>query len=284
MNNTTPRNVWVIGDVQGCWSALQQLKTRLDFDETQDQLWFAGDLVARGEDSLSVLREVKRLHALGAAQTVLGNHDLNLLAVWRGFGRLKTKDNTAPILQAADCDELLNWLRQQPLLHFPSEQTVLVHAGIPPQWSAGQAAYRAAEVQGVIGAGDIALLDRYLDGMYGAEPTEWKDSLSGMDRLRYITNALTRMRLCTATGQLEFQFKDDLSAPMPLGYAPWFSWEPAQPATHKILFGHWASLQGKIQRPAVSALDGGCVWGGSLMAYRVSDGQILASGQGCAKG
>ncbi len=274
------RYQYLIGDLQGCFAALQALKDQLGFDEQQDCLYFAGDLVARGEDSLATLREVKRLSELGAANTVLGNHDLNLLAVWRGYQPLNAKDRTADIFAADDCDDLLNWLRQQPLLLEPNSHSVLVHAGIPPIWTLLQAKQYAREVQQVIAA-DYTQLDGFLSRMYGTEPHVWDSSLTGWERLRTITNYLTRMRLCDANGALDFKFKDDLNAPMPAGFKPWFEW-PSQVAPHtQLFFGHWAALQGQSLTANRWALDGGCVWGGQLIAYRLEDAQRFVSSKGC---
>ncbi|MEC7120212.1 MAG: symmetrical bis(5'-nucleosyl)-tetraphosphatase [Pseudomonadota bacterium] len=275
------RHDYIIGDVQGCFAALQQLKDLIEFDERQDCLWFAGDLVARGEDSLSTLREVKRLSDLGAAKTVLGNHDLNLIGVWRGFAKLRKKDLTEPILNAPDAAELLNWLRQQPLLLLPDARTVLTHAGIPPIWTVQQAAGYAQEVEAVLRA-DLAVLDQFLCEMYGNQPDRWDADLMGVARLRVITNYLTRMRLCTASGRLEFSFKDALEAEMPDGFLPWFDWQSIERTPRLRLFGHWAALEGKLPSLDVMPLDGGCVWGGSLLAYRLSDGQVFKSSSGCA--
>ena len=280
------RHQYVIGDLQGCFAALQALKIALDFDENQDCLWFAGDLVARGEDSLSTLREVKRLADRGAAKTVLGNHDLNLLAVWRGVAKLRKKDLTAPILAADDAQVLLDWLRQQPLLLLPNADTVLTHAGIPPIWTVAQTADYAREVEAILQS-DLSVLDRFLGQMYGDTPDVWQDELTGVARLRMITNYLTRMRLCAAGGRLEFSFKDSLDADMPDGFVPWFDWPSVEVAVgdkqpRRRLFGHWAALEGKIHNPQVLALDGGCVWGGALLAYRLSDGHWFRSSSGCA--
>ena len=275
------RHQYVIGDLQGCFAALQALKIALDFDENQDCLWFTGDLVARGEDSLSTLREVKRLADRGAAKTVLGNHDLNLLAVWRGVAKLRKKDLTAPILAADDAQVLLDWLRQQPLLLLPNADTVLTHAGIPPIWTVAQTADYAREVEMILQA-DLSVLDQFLGQMYGDTPDVWQDELTGVARLRMITNYLTRMRLCTADGRLEFSFKDSLDADMPDGFVPWFDWPSVEVAPRRRLFGHWAALEGKIHNPQVLALDGGCVWGGALLAYRLSDGHWFRSSSGCA--
>lgn len=275
------RHEYVIGDLQGCFAALQALKIVLDFDETQDCLWFTGDLVARGEDSLSTLREVRRLADMGAAKTVLGNHDLNLLAVWRGVAKLRQKDLTAPIFVADDAEMLLNWLRHQPLLLLPNAETVLTHAGIPPIWTVAQAAEYAHEVEAMLQA-DLSVLDRFLGQMYGDLPDCWQADVAGVVRLRMITNYLTRMRLCTAEGRLEFRFKDSLEAEMPDGFLPWFDWPSVESQPRRRLFGHWAALEGKIHNPQVLSLDGGCVWGGYLLAYRLSDGQWFKSSSGCA--
>lgn len=276
----TRRFHYVVGDLQGSFAALQALKRVIQFDETQDCFYFAGDLVARGEDSLSTLREVKRLNELGAAHTILGNHDLNLLAVWRGFQKIKNKDRTQPIFEAPDGDALLNWLRQQPLLIMPSPQHVIVHAGIPHIWTLAQAQQLAVEVAQAI-SGSLEDLDRFLSNMYGTQPDVWSDALQGAVRLRVITNYLTRMRLIDAEGRLEFEFKDSLDAPMPEGFKPWFTW-PGQVAPHQhILFGHWAALQGVDITTNMTAVDGGCVWGGQLLAYRLEDSQLFASASGC---
>lgn len=274
------RHQYIIGDLQGCFAALQALKDQLDFDEQQDCLYFAGDLVARGEDSLSTLREVKRLADVGAARIVLGNHDLNLLAVWRGFQKIKDKDRTQPIFAAADCDELLHWLRRQPVLLQPSASTVMVHAGIPPIWTLAQASQYAREVEKIL-AGELDHLDAYLGHMYGSQPDVWQAHLSGYERWRTITNYLTRMRLCDEHGRLEFDFKDDLNAPMPDGFKPWFEWPNQLQAHTNLFFGHWAALQGMQISPQIHALDGGCVWGGQLLAYRLEDKQLFTSATGC---
>lgn len=274
------RHSYLVGDLQGSFAALQALKEVVQFDEQQDCFYFAGDLVARGEDSLSTLREVKRLSEIGVAKTVLGNHDLNLLAVWRGFQDIKKKDRTAPIFAADDCDVLLNWLRQQPLLLQPNLQCVITHAGIPPIWTLVQANQYAREVEQVISA-NLVQLDNFLSQMYGTQPDVWRDDLVGAERLRTITNYLTRMRLCNAKGKLDFKFKDDVAAPMPQGFKPWFEW-PSQVAKEtQIFFGHWAALQGHTLEPKICALDGGCVWGGQLIAYRLEDAQRFVSSKGC---
>ena len=272
------RHQYVIGDLQGCYAAYLQLLKTLDFDPAQDKLWFAGDLVARGEDSLNTLRHVKALCEQGAAATVLGNHDLNLIAVWRGAAKLKNKDKTAPIFAADDCDELLEWLRRQPILAYPDEHTVLVHAGIPPHWSIEAAAGYAQQLEAQLQS-NLAQLDQLLPNLYSKEADEWHAGIEGFTKMRAIANYFTRMRLCKQDGSLEFSFSAGLDEAMPTDFLPWFEWQV--PRTRKILFGHWAALKGEIDLPHARALDGGCVWGNYLLAYRLGDGQVLTSGAGC---
>ena len=272
------RHQYVIGDLQGCHAAYLQLLETLDFDPNQDKLWFAGDLVARGEDSLSTLRDIKALCEQGAAATVLGNHDINLIAVWRGATKLKSKDKTAPIFAADDCDELLEWLRRQPILAYPDEHTVLVHAGIPPHWSIEAAAAYAKELESQL-QGSLEQLDELLPNLYSKKADKWHAGIEGFTKMRAIANYFTRMRLCQQDGLLEFDFTAGLDEPMPTDFLPWFEWQI--PRTRKILFGHWAALQGEIDLPHARALDGGCVWGNCLLAYRLSDSKVIASSAQC---
>lgn len=267
---------YVIGDVQGCFEALKALLKSIQFDPDQDFIWFAGDLVARGENSIGALRFIKKLVERGAAATVLGNHDLTLLAGARGLKKIKDKDHTRDVIDAIDSDDLIDWLRKQPLCLFPNEQTILTHAGIPRIWSAEQTAALAKEVEAVIGHEDFAVMDAFLQEMYGTQPDLWSDDLTGHDRLRCITNYLTRMRLTNAEGRLEFSFKDSLDDPMPEGFQPWFEFESQAAQTHQVIFGHWAALQGKSVHPQIQNVDGGCVWGNQLMAYRLEDRQLFA--------
>lgn len=271
------RHQYVIGDLQGCYAAYRQLLNKLQFDPDQDKLWFAGDLVARGEDSLSTLRDIKSLCERGAAATVLGNHDLNLIAVWRGASNIK-KDKTEPIFDAVDCDELLEWLRHQPILAYPDEQTVLVHAGIPPHWSTEVAAGYAQELEKQL-RGDLEVLDQLLPNLYSKTADDWHARIEGHTKMRAIANYFTRMRLCKKDGTLEFGFSAGLDDPMPEGFLPWFEWQA--PRSRKILFGHWAAIKGEVDLPHARALDGGCVWGNQLLAYRLSDGHVVASSAEC---
>lgn len=267
---------YVIGDVQGCFAALKDLLKSIQFDANQDFIWFAGDLVARGEDSLGTLRFVKKLVDRGVAATVLGNHDLNLLACARGIKNIKAKDQTQDLIDAIDSDDLIDWLRHQPLCLMPNANTILTHAGIPLNWSAAQTLALAKEVEAVLRSDDFEQVDAYLSAMYGATPTRWSDDLEGQDRLRVITNYLTRMRLTDAEGNMEFEFKDALDAPMPAGFQPWFEYPSQTANTHQIIFGHWAALQGKRVSAQIQNVDGGCVWGEQLIAYRLEDQQTFA--------
>ncbi|WP_201556317.1 symmetrical bis(5'-nucleosyl)-tetraphosphatase [Psychrobacter sp. 72-O-c] len=272
------RHQYVIGDLQGCYGAYRQLLKTLDFDPTQDKLWFAGDLVARGEDSLNTLRDVKALCEQGAAATVLGNHDLNLLAVWRGATKIKKKDKTAPIFAAEDSEELLQWLRHQPILAYPDTHTILVHAGIPPHWSIEAAADYALQLEAQL-QGSLYQLDRILPHLYSKTVDDWHAGINGFTKIRAIANYFTRMRLCKQDGTLEFSFTASLDEVMPDDFAPWFEWQV--PRERKILFGHWAALKGEVDLPHARALDGGCVWGNYLLAYRLSDGEVITSSAHC---
>ncbi|ESK56697.1 symmetrical bis(5'-nucleosyl)-tetraphosphatase [Acinetobacter tjernbergiae] len=267
---------YVIGDVQGCFDALKVLLKEIRFDPDQDFLWFAGDLVARGENSVGVLRFVKKLADRGTAATVLGNHDLTLIACARGFKKAKAKDHTQDIIDAIDGDELIDWLRKQPLSLTPNEQTLITHAGVPCIWNAEKTIALAQEVQYAVGHEDLSVLDAFLVEMYGAQPDLWSDDLTGSARLRCITNYLTRMRLTDVDGRLEFEFKDALDAPMPTGFKPWFEFESQAAQTHQLIFGHWAALQGKTISQKIQNVDGGCVWGQQLVAYRLEDQQLFA--------
>ena len=276
MTGAEIRYNYVIGDVQGCFEALKALLKTIQFDPDQDFIWFAGDLVARGENSLGALRFIKKLVERNAAATVLGNHDLTLLAAARGIKAIKDKDNIRDVIDAIDSDDLIDWLRKQPLCVFPNATTVLTHAGIPTNWTAEQTAALAAEVEAVIAADDFDVVDAFLKEMYGKEPTLWSDELTGHARLRCIVNYLTRMRLTDSTGRLEFSFKDSLSDPMPECFKPWFEFASQAAQTHKVVFGHWAALQGKTISDSIQNVDGGCVWGHQLMAYRLEDEALFA--------
>ena len=267
---------YVIGDVQGCFEALKALLKKIQFDADQDFIWFAGDLVARGENSVGAIRFIKKLVDAGVAKTVLGNHDLNLLAVARGIKPIKDKDNIADVIHALESDDLIDWLRKQPLCLFPNEHTVLTHAGIPNIWTAEQAATLAKEVEAAIAHEDFNVVDTFLKEMYGKTPDIWSDDLEGNARLRCITNYLTRMRLIDENGRLEFSFKESLDDSMPEGFRPWFEFDSQAAKTHQVVFGHWAALEGKTISEKIQNVDGGCVWGHQLLAYRLEDKHVFA--------
>ena len=264
---------YIIGDVQGCFEALKALLKEIQFDADQDFIWFAGDLVARGENSIGALRFIKKLCERGGAATVLGNHDLNLLAVARGIKKLKDKDKIDDVIHALESDDLIDWLRKQPLCLFPNEHTVLTHAGIPSIWTAEQTATLAKEVEVVLSNDDFAVMDTLLNNISGTEPNLWLEELTGNARLRCITHDINRMRLTDAEGRLEFSFKDALDEPMPDGFQPWFEFDSKAAQTHQVVFGHWAALQGKTISDRIQNVDGGAVWGHQLIAYRLEDQQ-----------
>lgn len=257
-------SVYAIGDVQGCFNELQTLLDRLDFSPARDTLWFVGDLVNRGPHSLEVLRFVKGLGE--RAVTVLGNHDLHLLAVWQRHPRhLKPKDTLGPIFDADDGDELLHWLRRQPLFHV--DETLgfaMVHAGLPPQWDLTTARQRAAEVEDVLRSDDFA---EFFTHMYGDQPNHWDDELAGWDRLRFIVNCFTRLRYCSRGGTLDLEAKGRPGS-QPEGYLPWFTVPDRHSAVSRVVFGHWSTL-GLQREENAFAIDTGCLWGGSLSALRL---------------
>jgi bis(5'-nucleosyl)-tetraphosphatase (symmetrical) len=255
--------IYAVGDVQGCYEELARLLETLRLDGSRDEIWFVGDLVNRGPDSLRVLRLVRSLGT--CATTVLGNHDLHLLALSHGNRARAGDRELAAVLAASDAPELLAWLRQQPLAHYrPELNTLVVHAGVPPQWDPLLTVKLAREVEQTLrGPGCQALMSV----IYGDEPDCWNPALAGFDRQRFIVNALTRIRYCTADGRLDFRQK---GAPedAPAGLVPWFSVARRASAAVRIVFGHWSTL-GLVQRPNLLGLDTGCVWGGSLTAVRL---------------
>ena len=259
--------IYAVGDVQGCYTELQQLLQRINFDPAADQLWLVGDLVNRGPDSLGVLRLVKSLG--DAAITVLGNHDLHLLAVAAGVAEVHGSDTLDDILNAPDRDELLNWLRAQRLLHVENG-LVLVHAGLLPSWTVAQAQMLAREAEAALN-GEQG--QQFLLRMYGNHPDHWQDDLSGYQRLRVITNAFTRMRICTLRGEMEFKFKGEVEQ-IPGGYLPWFEVPGRASANATVVCGHWSALGLKVT-PHVIALDTGCLWGGALSAIRLEDRAVF---------
>ena len=260
-------DTFAIGDLQGCAADLERLLDRIFSVSPDARLVFVGDLVNRGPESLRTLRLVKSLG--NRARTVLGNHDLHLLAVSHGVRSPGRSDTINDILNAPDRDELLDWLRYQPLALMANGHLV-VHAGVLPQWTAAQVIALSAEVEAKLQSDHWT---DFLNAMYGNEPAIWNDALQGADRLRCIVNALTRLRFCTADGQMEFATKEGLGN-APAGYMPWFDVPDRQTANVPVVFGHWSTL-GVVQRESLIGLDSGCVWGGKLSAMRLSDRLLL---------
>ncbi|MCV2401533.1 symmetrical bis(5'-nucleosyl)-tetraphosphatase [Marinomonas sp. C2222] len=257
---------YAIGDLQGCLTELLALLKKINYKPKHDRLWFAGDLVNRGPASLETLRFLKSLGK--NASFVLGNHDLHLLAIAYGHGDLKRKDTLGDILTAPDRDELIDWLVRQPLCQYDAKLNVIMtHAGVPPCWDLETTIKLAKEVEDTLRS-DSA--DQYFSEMYGNQPDTWKKKLKGMDRLRTITNYLTRMRFCDENSKLDLDSKEGIGTETK-GYAPWFQHPSQLPKDCHIVFGHWAAIEGKTRMANVHALDTGCVWGGRLTALRLED-------------
>lgn len=265
---------YAIGDIQGCFEALQRLLARFDFDPRSDRLWLVGDLVNRGPQSLEVLRFVRSLGA--SAVTVLGNHDLHLLMLAEGGKHQRDDDTLDEVLTAPDRDELLTWLRQQPLMHV-ERGFAMVHAGLLPQWSVEQARKLAGEVESALSAENYR---DFLAHMRGSEPKAWRDDLSGWARLRVIVNAMTRLRFCSRQGEMEFRSKGKVSSAPP-DYLPWFEVPQRASADQTLITGHWSALGLKLA-PGLLALDSGCFWGGQLSAVRLEDRAIFQASCGTA--
>ncbi|MGJ7916830.1 symmetrical bis(5'-nucleosyl)-tetraphosphatase [Massilia sp. LXY-6] len=266
---------YVIGDLQGCAHEAGLLLERIGADARamkDARILFVGDLINRGPESLAALRRMKALSESsgGRIEALLGNHDLHLLAVAAGVQKASRSDTLDEILAAPDCEELIAWLRRRPLAMFVDAH-LLVHAGVPPQWSAEQTMRLAAEVEAVLrGDGWIDFLAQ----MYGNEPDRWDDSLTGIERLRCIVNALTRMRLCWPDGRMDFLHKESDKGPEGSDLLPWFDVPGRRTAGVTVVFGHWSAL-GLVLRPNLVGLDSGCVWGGKLTAVCLDDRTLL---------
>ena len=263
-------STYAIGDIQGCYQPLRCLLKQVAFDPDKDQLWLAGDLVNRGPNSLETLRY---LHSLGdAVVAVLGNHDLHLLAIAHGCQSPKAKDTLQEILDAPDRQQLLDWLQQRPLLHHDKKLAyTMVHAGIPPQWSLSSAQKFAREVEEVLQGKNAK---QFFANMYGNQPDCWSKKLSGFDRLRVITNYLTRMRFISDDGALDLNNKRQPSKAA-AGTLPWYQHPNRKTHDERLIFGHWAALQGELNEANLFALDTGCVWGGKLTTLRLEDQQYF---------
>lgn len=267
--------IYAIGDVQGCYASLAALLDKIQFDPVRDRLWFTGDLVNRGPDSIGVLRFVRALGA--SAVTVLGNHDLHLLAVASGHVRQKRRDTLANVLAAKDCDELLNWLRARPLMHRdPVLGYTMVHAGLMPQWDLDEAQRLANEVELMLRSDNY---QEFFAHMYGNQPRRWEPELAGWDRLRFITNVFTRLRYCDENSLVALEEKrapSEVIAPI----KPWFKFIDRKSADATILFGHWSTL-GFVKADNIVCLDSGCLWGGHLTAMRLDDPGLPVQHVGC---
>ena len=267
--------IYLAGDVQGCDDALARLLGTVGFSPSRDRIVLLGDLVNRGPASLAVLQ---RVAALGnAAVCLLGNHDLHLLAVAHGARTLHKGDTFADVLDDAKAAHWIDWLRQQKLAHLEAGW-LCVHAGVVPQWSTAQTLTLAGEVQALLQGPSLA---GFLQQMYGNEPTRWNDDFKDAERTRFVINALTRLRFCTADGTLDFKTKEGAGA-APAGFMPWFDVPGRETAHQPIAFGHWSTL-GLINTPLLLATDTGCVWGGALTAVRVDGGRRDVVQVPCAK-
>ena len=254
---------YAIGDIQGCFDPLITLLEKIAFDPEKDTLWFAGDLINRGDKSLETLRFIKELG--DSAISILGNHDLTLLAICEG--NKKVKNHTLDeILEAPDRDELIHWLRHRPLLHHDDKLGyTMIHAGLPPQWDLTTAQNCAHEVETILRGDDYP---EFMANMFGDEPKKWDKNLTGWDRLRFTTNCLTRMRYCKPGGKLNFKDKGPVGSQKD-GYIPWYEISDRKSNDLKIIFGHWSTLFGDTGQANVYAIDTGCLWGGTLTAMRL---------------
>lgn len=269
--------LYAIGDLQGCIAPLERLLEEIRFDHAVDRLWFVGDLVNRGPDSLACLRFVK---ALGdRAITVLGNHDLHLLSIAEGVSKVKHRDTLDEVLRASDRDELLAWLRHRPLMHVDG-RFALVHAGLVPEWTIEKARSLAAEVEAMLRSADHVEL---LANMYGDEPARWSDGLRGMERLRVVINAMTRLRVCDASGAMMLAFKGEPDEAPDERWIPWFDVPGRRSADTVIVCGHWSALGLKMRADLLS-LDSGCVWGRQLSAVRLEDRALFQASCAAPKG
>ena len=258
---------YAIGDIQGCMGALRRLLDHIKFDQAQDRLWFVGDLVNRGPDSLKVLRFVKQLGTY--AVMVLGNHDIHLLALWSQITQPGRKDTLQTVLSAPDAEELLHWLRFRPLLHSEND-FVMIHAGMLPSWSIAQATVLAREVEEALQRDNFKDVLPAIYFRKGGEPSH---KTRTKERLSLTTNVFTRLRVCTNEGIPDFSFKGPPKEAPP-GYFPWFQIPNRATQDETIIFGHWSAL-GIVQKKHIVALDGGCVWGRELVTMRLEDRQLF---------
>ncbi|MFT7246524.1 MAG: bis(5'-nucleosyl)-tetraphosphatase (symmetrical) [Candidatus Azotimanducaceae bacterium] len=259
-------STYVVGDIQGCYQELIALLKSVEFDKSVDHLWVTGDMINRGPNNIETINFLRQLPNV---QIVLGNHDLHFLAVALTARTPSRSDTFQDLLESDELPEVINWMRHQPLAFYSDEfDALMVHAGIPSNWSISEALEYAAEVEAVL---QDERHQGYFELMYGDKPDVFSKSLKGIDRWRVITNYLTRLRFCSSNSAMEFATKSDVA---PTGYAPWFTY-PRQDST-RVLFGHWASIEGKTSSSQFVALDTGCVWGHSLSALRMEDNKLFS--------
>ena len=260
---------YAIGDIQGSYNEFRRLLDVINFN-AKDKLWLVGDIVNRGPDSLLLLRFLREMN--DAVVAVLGNHDLHLLVVAEGFAKAQPGDTLQGVLNAPDRDELLHWLRHQRLLHVSGDY-VMVHAGLLPSWSVMQAANLAQEAESFLHNKDHEEFRKFCSHMYGNQPDQWSASLEGYERIRVIINAMTRMRVCTYDGRMDFTFKGRVED-IPIDYLPWFDVPGRASKEATVICGHWSALSLQVKSNLI-ALDTGCMWGGSLTAIRREDRRVF---------
>lgn len=269
---------YAAGDLQGCLTPLKCLLNDVDFSIQRDELWLVGDLINRGPESLETLEFLIALEQENPdnLHIVLGNHDLNFIAVAYGYGKVKKKDTIQPLLDSPRCEEFIEWLCQKPLFYMDQKRDyAMSHAGIPAIWSLEQAQSYADEVSTALKNKNSR--EKFFANMYGNQPDCWHNDLTGAERLRVITNYFTRMRFCTAEGKLDLENKTAESYD-PF-YEPWFAYRKstrAKDTETSLLFGHWAALMGKTKRDDIIALDTGCVWGGDLTLMNLENGNCIS--------
>ncbi len=263
---------YFVGDIQGCFTELQRILAKVDFNPSRDELWAVGDLVARGPDSLATLRFFRSLG--DAAKTVLGNHDLHLLALHGKLKRAKPSDNLTEILQSPDIEASIDWIRQQPLMReLPEHKIIMSHAGIPPQWSLGVLRQETALVSEALQQNDY--LEALISQMYSDTADQWDATATGITRLRYCINALTRMRYLYLDGRFNFDCKQPPEKCTNPQLRPWFNFPSPLRESHTLVFGHWAALMGKVSDNKLKALDTGCCWGEHLTLWHLEKDQII---------
>lgn len=260
---------YAIGDIQGCLQPLLKLLKQVSFNQKEDTLWIAGDLINRGPESLETLRYLYSIR--GSIKVVLGNHDLHLLAIARGHSNLKRSDTLADILTAPDRDALLDWLQAQPLCHYDAHfNAIMTHAGVPPCWDLKQTLSYAEEATNLL---QSEFANDFFKVMYGNKPNQWHPELSGFDRIRAIINYLTRMRFCDQEGKLDLKSKEATNKSGNKNFKKWFKFPSKLPSDCQVIFGHWAALEGRVKKKHIHALDTGCVWGGTLTALCLDNWQ-----------